>query len=97
MNYGVIYCESCVVIYSWNYFECFVIYAYDYDLAYYNNCSWCDYYVCDVGVCVYCFGLERSDVILVCVPSTKRDRSFTALAKVASVFSLLGLLVLRGE
>ena len=35
------------------------------------TCSWCDYYVCDVGVCVYGFELQKSYVIFVCVPSAK--------------------------
>ena len=71
MNYGVVCCDRYCVICCVNYFECFVIYAYFYDLAYYDNCSWCDYYVCDVVVCVYGFELEKSYVIFVCVPSAK--------------------------
>ena len=71
MNYGVIYCDSYVVICCVNYVECFVIYAYCYDPAYYDNCSWCDYYVGDVGVCVYGFEIEKSFVSFVCAPSAK--------------------------
>ena len=96
VNYDVIYCESYVVICCVNYVECFVIYDYGYDLAFYGSCSWCDYYVCDVGVCVYDFEVEKSYDFCVCSFS-KRDKSFTALAKVSSVLSLFGSLVLRSE
>ena len=34
-------------------------------------CSWCDYCVSDVSVCVYCFEIEKSYVIFVCTPSAK--------------------------
>ena len=71
VNYGVICCESYVLNCCVNYVECFAIYAYCYDLAYYDNCTWCDFCICDVGVCVNGFEIEKSYVIFVCVPSAK--------------------------